>query len=120
MAALPLKRFSISAALPLAPSRSPSLYLSTWHFLGCSLCLDLLLLLLNCNQLKINQLKCSEKQFIIEKQPKHRQVEAADRQAGRQGRREGLGAAVVAQIKLWQQSQLTRVAPAAAAAAAEC
>lgn len=42
-------------------------------------------------------------------------MEAADRQAGRQERREGLGAAVVAQMKLWQQSQLTRVAPAAAA-----
>lgn len=121
MAALPLKRFSISVALPLALPLSPSLYLSTWDFLGCSLCLDLLLLLLlNCNQLKINQLKCSEKQFIIEKQPKHRQVETADRQAGRQAGREGLGAAVVAQMKLWQQSQLTRVAPAAAAAAAEC
>lgn len=39
------------------------------------------------------------------------------REEGREGGRE-LGAAVVAQMKLWQQSQLTRVAPAAAAA--EC
>lgn len=57
----------------------------------------LLLLLLNCNQLKINQLKCSEKQFIIEKQPKHTGVEHKGNEWAAQERESAAG---VAQVEL--------------------
>lgn len=85
-------------------------------FLGRSLCLDLLLLL-NCNQLKINQLKCSEKQFIIEKQPKQLSGPAKESTGERQSGRERVSERQRqrrAEVELGQQSQLTSVAPASA------
>lgn len=103
---------SLCLSPSLSPSRVPPCLCR--RFLGCSLCLDLLLLL-NCNQLKINQLKCSEKQFIIEKQPKQLSVPAKESARERQSERERGGERErKVEVELGQQSQLTSVAPASA------